>query len=257
MTEEKIENRLGPVLRVEPVRLGTIATLDIENMAAAGARVAEHERALAAAGTNVVATVLGGSDEFFEWDHYPPGDIYDWDSHAQFYYHAHPPENRRDVVADEHGHFHTFLRLRGMPTGVAPVADPGLQPPTDPGDVLTHFVAISMGRTSQAIRLFTTNRWVTGETWYAAEDVIAMLPRFVIGRKHPNDHVNEWITAVLTLFRPDIERLLRRRDEVLGHRAADRPGINVYEDRSLEVASFTDVSVEERISAVAAELRAR
>ena len=43
---------------------------------------------------------------------YHAGDVYDAETHAQFFYHAHPAEQRR---SGEHGHFHCFLRPRGMP----------------------------------------------------------------------------------------------------------------------------------------------
>ena len=138
-----------------------------------------------------------------------------------------------------------------MPAGVAPMPRADLQVPADPDDTLTHFVAISMDRSGQPIRLFTTNRWVTGETWFAADDVIAMLPRFRVDRKSRSDEVNAWITAMLCLFRPDVARLLQRRDETIAARAANRPGIDIYEDRSLEVLSYMDISVADRVAAIA------
>jgi len=66
---------------------------------------------------------LRGGGVFYEWNHYPEGDVYDPDSHAQYYYHAHPPQLRG---GDEHGHFHTFLRPRGMPSGTMPLMLPEL-----------------------------------------------------------------------------------------------------------------------------------
>ena len=47
-------------------------------------------------------------------------------------------------------------------------------------DALTHVVAISMDSKGRPLRLFTTNRWVTGETWYRADDVCKVIGRFVI-----------------------------------------------------------------------------
>ncbi|HSR70967.1 MAG TPA: hypothetical protein VLL72_01180, partial [Kiloniellales bacterium] len=81
-------------------------------MAEAGRAVVEAHRVLARTGDNVVGELLRDHDTFYEWDHYPPGDVYDRESHAQYYYHAHPPEQR---FPGEHGHFHTFLRPKGMP----------------------------------------------------------------------------------------------------------------------------------------------
>ncbi len=72
--------------------------------------------------------MLRGHGEFRDWDHYPPGNVYDSRSHSLFYYHTHPyhghPAMRRD---DEYGHFHTFLRAEVMPSGVEPAPLPVLQ----------------------------------------------------------------------------------------------------------------------------------
>jgi hypothetical protein len=43
---------------------------------------------------NIVGEVLRGHGVFREWDHYPPDDVFDAVTHAQFYYHAHPPGQR-------------------------------------------------------------------------------------------------------------------------------------------------------------------
>ena len=145
---------------------------------------------------------------FFQWDHYPIGDVYDWDTHAQFYYHAHPPDRRGNDWADEHGHFHTFLRPRGFPVGVQRLPDAN----PDDNDAVSHIIAISMDAAGQAQRLFTTNRWVTGETWYPAADVKRMLENFRVTHDTPSGAVNVWITSMLELFGPTIEALLDARD---------------------------------------------
>ncbi len=63
----------------------------LEAMAGAGQEVIEAHRVLAKTGDNLVGELLRGHENFFEWDHYPPGDVYDGESHGQYYYHAHPP----------------------------------------------------------------------------------------------------------------------------------------------------------------------
>ena len=176
--------------------------------------------------------------------------MYDWDSHSQYYYHTHPPENRAHQFGEEHGHFHTFLRSKGMPAGIKPASVADFTPPQDANDVLTHFIGISMDRASFPVRMFTTNRWVTGEVWYAAEDVIAMLGRFDIGQALPNCLVNIWITNVVKLFQPEIEAMLRHRDQIIARWEAAYAGKNTYEDRDLELTSLTDISVEKRIKEI-------
>ena len=59
-----------------------------------------------------------------------------------------------------------------------------------------------------AAPLFTTNRWVTGETWYPAGDVAAMLDRFALGDGRPSPLLNRWVTAMLGLYRPQIAELV-------------------------------------------------
>ena len=209
---------------------------------------------LARTGDNVVGELLRDVEVFYEWDHYPAGDVFDSASHSQFYYHAHPAGQR---FAGEHGHFHTFLRPRGMPRGIRPLPVPDVDPALDPNDALSHLVAISMDSRGLPIRLFTTNRWVTGEVWYRGADVCRMLPRFSVEEPRPSPILNRWISAVVALFRPQIEALVMARDEAV--RAWERRVVppNVFEDRDLEVTSYAEVSLEGQVEAVRALRRAR
>lgn len=225
----------------------------LEDMADAGAEILECQRLLRKTGHNVVAEVLRGEGEFFEWDHYPKGDVYDTETHSQYYYHAHPVELRDG----EHGHFHTFLRPKGMPETVKPAPLDDFCPPAGENDALSHLVAISMDSYGVPIRLFTTNRWVTGEVWYASGDVIRMLDRFAMDLSFPSLTVNVWITAMLRLFRPQIETLLHERDRAVAELQSRRRNVNAYEDRKLEIASVTDISVDDQIARVQAALHGR
>ncbi len=213
----------------------------LEGMLAAGEEAIECRRVLVDAGLNVVGEVLRGQGEFIEYEHYPKDDVFDAHSHAQYYYHAH----RGD--AGEHGHFHTFLRAPGMPAGIAPVASHGAEPWPQGDRALAHLVAISMDAWGEPVALFAVNRWVTGDTWYRAADVIRMVDRFVIDHAWPSWPVNRWIGAMLRLFRPEIEALLRQRDRVIAAWAAEHPGSDPLEDRALEVTGRLAVSVEARV----------
>jgi hypothetical protein len=236
--------------------LESIPISRLRRMSRAGARILESYRVLGKSDANVVGEVLRGNGEFYEFDHYPPGDVYDHETHAQYYYHAHPPEGRAKRYGPEHGHFHTFLRPKGMPRWVKPAVVPDYKQPEDDNDALTHFVAIAMNRAGYPIRLFTTNRWVTGETWYEAKSVISMLDRFVVDLAYPSLPVNIWITAMLQLFRPDIETLLVERDAAVLDWQRRHPEENVYEDRRLEVTAIMDISVEAQIEHVQRALKA-
>jgi hypothetical protein len=224
---------------------GTLTPAERRRMLKAGADVLECYRVLGKAGLNVVGEVLRGQGDFVEFDHYPTDDVFDHETAGQYYYHAHRE--------GEHGHFHTFLRAGGMPPGVAPLPYPRATADWPTGaDAHSHLIAISMDAYGFPIGLFATNRWVTGETWYPCEDVIAMLNRFAIDHAFPSWPVNRWISAMAVLFRSHIEQLLRQRDQVVQawqrmHRAED-----VFEDRALEVTGYLPISVNEWMS----ELRA-
>src|SRR5262245_54576306 len=99
------------------VRFASLGRARLEAMLDAGREVKNCMRVLAKEGGNVVAELLRDAPSFYEWDHYPKGDVYDRVTHAQYYYHAHPEHER----PGEHGHFHTFLRPAGMPRGIKPL----------------------------------------------------------------------------------------------------------------------------------------
>ena len=226
---------------------GLLSRGELQVMAEAAREVLNCQRVLTKTGDNIVGEVLRGAGTFYEWRHYPQGDIYDAEYHAQYYYHAHPEEER---VSCEHGHFHTFLRPLGMPPGVAPAPVPDLKEPLSENEALSHLIGISMNRAGLPIRLFTTNRWVTGETWYAAGDVVRMLDCFVIDHARPSWPANRWITALMRMFRPQIVELLHARDAEIHRRRSIAPEINVFEDRDLEVASEMRVSIEDQIARI-------
>ena len=78
---------------------------------------------------------------------------------------------------------------------------------------MTHLIAVSMNPQGLPICLFSTNRWVAGETWYRADDVCALIDRFDIDHARPSWPVNSWISAILQLFHPQAMALIRARDE--------------------------------------------
>lgn len=142
--------------------LTTLSQPAMSAMRAAGEEALECQRVLAKGGLNLVGEVLKGHGTFYEYEHYPPNDVFDPETFSQYYYHAHRG------VAGEHGHFHTFLRAGGMPAGVAPVAHEGEEPWPSGSEAIAHLIGISMDAYGRAIGLFTVNRWVTGDTWYPA-----------------------------------------------------------------------------------------
>lgn len=212
-------------------------------MRAAGQEIRECARVLKKGGLNVVGEVLRGQGDFVEMEHYPRDDVFDAETHGQYYYHAHRGSDL------EHGHFHTFLRAGGMPVGVAPVDDPQASELWPHGEnAISHLIAIAMDAWGDPIGLFCVNRWVTNETGYPAEAVIAMLDRFAIDHAFPNWAVNRWLTALLQLYRPHIEALIRHRDQVIAAWRQTHPDRDVFEDRTLEITGYLPIAVDDLLA---------
>ena len=75
---------------------------------------------------------------------------------------------------------------------------------------------------------------MTDECFYRAEDVIRLLDHFAIELAHPNWAVNLWLSGMVTLYRPQVEALLRARDAQIEAWLAEHPGSDVLEDRGLQ-----------------------
>lgn len=228
--------------------LSALSPRQLSAMRAAGNEIIECQRVLAKGGLNIVGELLRGAGTFVELDHYPDDDVFDADSKAQYYYHAHRG------LPGEHGHFHTFLRSPGMPLGVAPSDVPHVEPWPEGDDALAHLISISMDAYGLPIGLFAPNRWVAGDTWYPAGDVIAMLDRFRIDHAYPSWPVNRWIGAMFGLYRPHIVELLHERDRGIDAARSMRPGEDVLEDRALEILAYMPISVEATLAEVDAAL---
>tara|TARA_Y100001934_G_scaffold192300_1_gene226713 strand:- start:25934 stop:26692 length:759 start_codon:yes stop_codon:yes gene_type:complete len=247
MADELIPHNFPPP---SPVDFAKIPKERLEAMYEAALEVVECHRVLAKTEDNIVGELIRGHEQFYEWDHYPTGDVFDQETHSQFYYHAHPQELR----GGEHGHFHTFLRPKGMPRGVQPALVADLKTPEEDDEALSHLIAISMDNLGFPIRMFTTNRWVTGEYWYSAEDVRKMIDHFMIDLAQPSWPVNRWVSAMVRLFRPQIAALIDARDVAIAQWERDHPDVNVFEDEDLEVTSVLEINIDEQIGAVTTAL---
>jgi hypothetical protein len=89
---------------------------------------------------------------------------------------------------------------------------------------------------------------VTGEVWYAADDVIGLLDRFVVDMAYPSLPVNVWITATVRLYRPEIAALLRQRDQAVAEWQGRHPDREVFADAGLEITSSVDIAIVRRIA---------
>lgn len=134
---------------------------------------------------------LGGARQFEVWRHYPQKDATDVRHSTEFYYHAHDHVQR---AFEEHGHFHVFARTKN-------------------GSQFHHLIGISLDRFGMPQRLFLTNQWVTGESWVNAQTVRPLLASFVCKVSGRHAPIARWITAMVQLYRPQIESLHQDRDQ--------------------------------------------
>lgn len=239
-----------------------------EREAEAAVTLRECRVALAARGSTVIREATNArAADVADWRHYPEGEVYDPSSHAQYFYHRHPaPSRGRPAGAIEHGHFHLFLRGEGMPPGITPLLPPELAVANAPAprqsaplqlgssDKVCHLVALALDERGEPLRLFTTNRWVTGETWYRADDVILMLDRFRVQSARPSSLLNRWIGALVRLYQREIAALLRERDQAIVERRWRWRG-NVLDDPWLEITSSLDIDLDARLAAVEASVK--
>lgn len=211
----------------------------------------EAQRVLSNTKHSIVTEILRFTDRFEFWKHVPPKDVLDGNTASQFYYHAHPESNDKSATQrhdGEHGHFHTFLRKSGMLENEKPYAALDYDAAQDdPKKHTCHIIGIAMDKAGNIIGLFTTNRWVTGEVWYKAEDVIAMAERFEVDHAQPSWPVNLWVSNCMKAFLPVTRELLIQRDATIAEwckRHSTGDDYNVFEDRRLEVLSYCPINLQ-------------
>lgn len=191
---------------------------------AAGERLAALAAGLGGDPVSLLTQGHGGA----AFRHFPAGDVYDLSSHAQFYYHRH-----RD---GEFGHIHLFQRPRGMPRGLAPAVA------TAEPDAPCHLIAVGFGAGGEATELFTTNRWVTGEAWYRAEAVKAMVAGLRLAPAEPWTPVARWLAALVEFYRPLIDVLVDERDQAVAAWRQAHPGRDELNDERLEITSARTIN---------------
>ncbi len=226
------------------INFDTLTLSELHSMRDGADMVVEAHRALKKGGLNVVGECLKNQGTFYEMQHYPKGDVYDNESHCQYYYHNH----REDM--DEHGHFHTFMRAAGMKSSMKPVPYDGDVSWPLGKDAISHVISISMDSAGFPIGLFATNRWVTGEAWYSCDHVVNMLDSWEIDHAFPNQSVNLWISGMVKLFKPQIVTLLQQRDAVVAEWGQQHPDQDVFEDRRLEVTGEYQISVNKQHASI-------
>lgn len=217
----------------------------LERLAEAGNVVRETEALMRKQSTNPVHLITEGAESFEDGQHFPENDIFDPESHSQYYFHAHRQE------AGEVGHFHCFMRHGGLDRSLTPYATQPTPSEKPDDDWFAHLVALSVDGTGKPIQLFTTNRWVTHEMLFPANDILDAVDRFTMTDTTKWSLLNRWITAMIALFRPQIGQLVLAREETFRRWARVYGTEDRYECEALEVTSMVPVNVEHQIGYVA------
>ncbi|WP_406681796.1 DUF6969 family protein [Rhodoferax antarcticus] len=128
----------------------------------------------------------------------------------------------------EHGHFHIFVNDR------------------EPGYFM-YLAALSLSAKDEPLRWFTTNAWVTGKRMQSAKSVIALLDSFQVQTRCRLAPLGRWLSAMVQLFRPQREQLLRRRDLLMQRQCQRQVWAALCEDRRVDVISPCSAALPRRI----------
>lgn len=194
-------------------------------------------------GSNMAIAALAGAKQFEYLQHYPANDVIDPVHHTRFFYHGHSSKKQ---AQHEHGHFHIFVYF------------PGSEEIN-----FSHVAGLSLDEKGQALRWFTTNRWVTAENWRPAKELITLLPNIRLHARGRLAPVAKWLEAMLILFQIEIEAMLIERDALVDreielrflsmkgyHQDQSQCRHDVFEDRELDVISECNVSLHERMQRI-------
>jgi hypothetical protein len=199
-----------------------------QRLQCAAADVAEVQWHYASRSISLASAALAGAARLREWAHHPQDDLIDPDHGTRCFFHAHAAAER---APGEHGHFHVFV--------AAPV---GTQPD------FSHLVGISIDAGGLPTRLFTTNRWVTGEHWLPAATLTGQLGDFCLrthGRLAP---IARWVQGMVRLYADLIGELLHERDAtLLAHHAEPAAALD---DQHLHIVSQRPVQLLARLAEV-------
>lgn len=231
--------------------LSRLPTKQLERLQAAADEVLQQLENLAAMQTTPVGQMLKGVNNFTEDTHYPDGDIHDERTGSQYYYHAHRGSDT------ENGHFHLFVRANAIPNSMRPALPEFAKDRPNGDEAIAHLVAISIGHDSLPTKLFTTNQWVTGETFYSASDTSMLVDRFDTTGDKACAETSRWISALVLLFRLQIAWLLSERDQNIATWARQHPSRDPLEDEQLEITSELAIDIDAQIACIDAEVSRR
>lgn len=225
-----------------------LTSQQVSRMQAAAETLLACYAELAADKSHLLAEILDDSVPR-QWAHYPDDDVIDRGSGYQFFYHSHSPEDRD--VTTEHGHFHVFARQdvhgHSIESGIEEDFLKRLNGEQETDVNTIHLLCVSLNAKGVPTALFTVNRWVTGGHLFSAATTLHLLSSFAVQAKN-GLRVSRWLTALLTIFRPQIKQLLIERDTTLLGLATSRVEAGLLEDESVELLSSVPIDIDQQIA---------
>ncbi|MCX7219441.1 MAG: hypothetical protein NTY70_11055 [Burkholderiales bacterium] len=219
---------------------GTLSAAQLKPCYRAATRLVNSMQDLAERDSQVVQAIIAKQD-FIEWQHYPENDVRDKQHASQYFYHAHPGLQRPFT---EHGHFHLFVHAEEL--GMRRAHPRYSAAPA-------HLLAISMNALGVPSGFFLVNRWVTKGAWLNYTDCVSGLEQFQIKTRQSNPQlkqINQFLQALITLYRAPILALLQQRDQIMQKLSATRDRRSVFADRSIEVLCYHPITLMDDIAAL-------
>ena len=94
--------------------------------------------------------------------------------------------------------------------------------------------------------LFTVNLWAIGDAYESAANLRHYVRRFHLREQVGSPPLVRFVNLIFQTFGPQIEQLQEEKIAVLADHRAAHPGVDVFEDRSLEILSRIEVDVRAR-----------
>jgi len=129
-----------------------------------------------------------------------------------------------------------------------------------------HLAALAVDWSGLPDEVLTLNRWVSGEHWQPAAATWAAFRRWgpktrkalrrnadrpgyrEIKPREDAELLGGWVAALIPSLEPELRACLRARDQQLSEAIDLKPGVNVLEDRSLEILSRCKIQWSERLA---------
>lgn len=93
------------------------------------------------------------------------------------------------------------------------------------------------------------NRWITSEIWYDAKHTPYFLRRYKMTLQDDPywQILDQWIEGMLHLFAPQIEWLMRQRDDFMRQQFLEKLNKNLYEDETIEELAEIKIDITQQI----------